>query len=100
MPEFHLSRRRLVHVHLVLRHQVPDQIPGLHAETQLPYLLWPRSPAGLLLRVAIWFVWWPEYCLVPVGHLPQIDGMLMNVIHDAGFACLGLIVGLVALWSP
>jgi hypothetical protein len=39
--------------------------------------------------------------LVPLGHVRQIDAMLnLPAMHAIGFACLGLIVGLAALWSP
>jgi hypothetical protein len=42
-----------------------------------------------------------EHGLVPLGHLRQVDPMLnINAIHEGGFACLGLAVGLAALWSP
>jgi hypothetical protein len=38
---------------------------------------------------------------VPVGHLYQVDEMLtIGPVHQAGFACLGLVTGLAALWSP
>jgi hypothetical protein len=43
----------------------------------------------------------PGYRLVPLGHLRQFDKMLnVDPVHEIGFACLGLLVGLAALWSP
>jgi len=45
---------------------------------------------------------------LPVDHLPRPGPLqlehpvlpLMNAIHEAGFAGLGFLAGLVALWSP
>lgn len=38
---------------------------------------------------------------MPLGHVYQIDAMLgISAIHEIGFECLGLVVGLAALWSP
>jgi hypothetical protein len=88
-------------MHVLLRHQQADQIPGLHAEAQLSYVLRPGPQARLLLPDALRRVRRPGYCLVPLGHLHQIDAMLdTGLVHAIGFACLGLIVGLAALWSP
>jgi hypothetical protein len=38
---------------------------------------------------------------VPLGHLRPIDAMLtVSAVNEIGFGCLGLTVGLAALWSP
>lgn len=101
VPLFHLPGRRLVYVHVLLRHQEADQIPGLHAEAQLSYVLRSGPQARVLLPDALWSVRRPGYRLVPVGHLHQFDKMLnVGPVHEIGFACLGLLVGLAALWSP
>ncbi len=45
--------------------------------------------------------------LLPRGHMPrpgilhwEHNRMLVNAVRDAGFAGLGFMVGLAALWSP
>jgi hypothetical protein len=96
-----LPRRLLVHVFLsVLRERLLHAISGLHHNQQLQNVLWERRPPRMLLPNAVWRLWRKNNGLVPRDHVLSRSLLMIHGAHAVGFTCLGLIVGLVALWSP
>ncbi len=108
MPIGHLRWRLLVHVHKSLPDLLLHQVPGLHQQRHLQLLLRLRPSAGLLLHDTVRRMRRQNESSLPVDHLPRPGPLqlehpvlpLMNAIHEAGFAGLGFLAGLVALWSP
>lgn len=84
----------------VLRKRLLYPISGLHHNQQLQNVLWERRPPRMLLRNAVWRLWREDKGLVPRDHVLSRSLLMIHVAHAVGFGCLGLIVGLVALWSP
>lgn len=107
LPVGHLRGRFLVHVHVNVPAQLLHEVPGLHAEGRLLEVLRQGRPSWVLLRNPVRCLRRKDGRLLPRRHLPGPGALRrqhlrvhMSAVPDAGFAGLGFVVGLAALWSP